>query len=69
MPDLETSVNSAAPKPSLLGVLATVMAIFVLSVLGFVLARSLQWVARWFLCSDDDCGSGHQFGVFVDMES
>ncbi len=43
MPDLETLLNSPAPKPTPLRVLAVMMAIFVLSALGFVLARSLEW--------------------------
>lgn len=43
MYDLETPVNSAVPKLTLWRVMAIVMAIFVLSVLGFVLARSLEW--------------------------
>jgi protein-S-isoprenylcysteine O-methyltransferase Ste14 len=43
MSDLDTAVNSPAPKPTLRKVLAFSMAIVALSALGFVLARSLEW--------------------------
>lgn len=43
MSDLQTPANSPAPKPTLVGVFAMTMAIFVLSACGFELARRLEW--------------------------